>query len=107
LEIATMADTKHTEGPWRYREGRDAYTHIVESATGRFLVQFAQDTTGEAEANARLAAAAPELLASLQWAMTAGQLGRLSQARDFVERSAEARDAIAKATALAPPTEQG
>jgi hypothetical protein len=57
-----MSDGKHTPGPWRYQEGTDAYTHIVRTGENRFLCQLAQDTSGVAEANARLIAAAPELL---------------------------------------------
>jgi hypothetical protein len=54
----------HTPGPWRYQENSDAYTHIVR-AGDRFLCQLAQDTSGEAEANARLLAAAPALADAL------------------------------------------
>lgn len=53
---------KHTPGPWFYQERSDAYTHIVRGDGNRFITQLAQDTSGEAEANARLIAAAPELL---------------------------------------------
>lgn len=56
----------HTPGPWWYQEKSDAYTHIVRSGESRFLCQLAQDTSGEAEANARLIAAAPETAAELE-----------------------------------------
>lgn len=55
----------HTPGPWRYQEESDAYTHIVR-AGDRFLCQLQQDTTGEAEANGRLMAAAPDLADALE-----------------------------------------
>ena len=56
---------RHTPAPWFYQEGADAYTHIVRTGQYYFLCQLAQDTSGEAEANARLIAAAPDLLAAL------------------------------------------
>jgi len=59
-----MAD--HTPGPWHYQEESDAYTHIVRGPTDNFIVQLPQDTSGRAEANARLIAAAPAMLEALQ-----------------------------------------
>ena len=56
--------SQYTPMPWRYQEQSDAYTHIVRTGENRFLCQLAQDTSGEAEANARLIAAAPDLLAA-------------------------------------------
>jgi len=59
---------KHTEGPWLYQEESDAYTHIVRAVSnpGRILASTPQRSDGEAEANARLIAAAPELLDALE-----------------------------------------
>lgn len=57
--------SSHTPGPWHYQEGADAYAHIVRAHGNYFLCQLAQDTSGTAEANARLIAAAPELLDAL------------------------------------------
>ena len=60
--------SKHTPGPWRYQEGSDPYTHIVragETGLGRFVVQCGQSRDGIEEANARLIAAAPEMLLAL------------------------------------------
>ena len=54
-----------TPGPWHYQEESDAYTHIVRGPKNVFICQLQQDTTGWAEANARLIAAAPDLLAAL------------------------------------------
>ena len=61
--------SKHTPGPWRYQEGSDPYTHIVragETGLGRFVVQCGQSRNGSEEANARLIAAAPEMLEALR-----------------------------------------
>ena len=52
---------KHTPGPWHYQEDSDAYTHIVRGPTGKIIASTAQNSSGEAEANARLIAAAPEM----------------------------------------------
>lgn len=52
----------HTPGPWHYQEKADAYTHIVRGQKNWFVCQLKQDSSGLAEADARLIAAAPELL---------------------------------------------
>lgn len=57
--------SKHTQGPWAYQEDSDAYTHIVRGPGNRFICQLAQTTSAEIEANARLTAAAPELLQAM------------------------------------------
>lgn len=53
--------SRFTPGPWEYQERSDDYTHIVRGPHERFVVQLSQDTSGVAEANARLIAAAPEM----------------------------------------------
>lgn len=65
VEQAAETIRGFTPGPWRYQEESDAYTHIVRVGE-RFLCQLAQDTSGEAEANARLIASAPDLLAEVE-----------------------------------------
>jgi hypothetical protein len=57
---------EHTPGPWHYQEGADAYTHIVRGANGNLICQLAQDTTGRAEADARLIAAALVMFETLE-----------------------------------------
>jgi len=49
-----------TPGPWAYQEESDAYTHIVRPThtPGRIVRQYAQDTNGVVEANARFTAGA-------------------------------------------------
>ncbi len=61
-----MAGTKHTPGSWKYQENADAYTHIVRGPTGQFIASCPQGTDGEDEANARLLAAAPDMLEALE-----------------------------------------
>jgi hypothetical protein len=81
---------RRTRGPWHYQEGSDRYTHIVR-AGDRFLCQLAQDTSGEAEANARLMAASPNLLKALS---------DLVDDPDDHECWLKAREVIAKATVI-------
>lgn len=113
--------SKHTPGPWAYQEDSDAYTHIVRGPGNRFICQLAQTTSAEIEANARLIAAAPELLGALSravreteqflfeaWLVRVCPSGDVdavqrqwlesSDRLDFVEEWAEQIDAIAKAT---------
>ncbi|HGM5034484.1 TPA: hypothetical protein ACKPZU_000216 [Stenotrophomonas maltophilia] len=98
--------SKHTPGPWAYQEDSDAYTHIVRGHNNRFICQLAQTTSAEIEANARLIAAAPELLMKITGLIGAAEY---LQARVVETRGAdcmdnldvaidEARAAIAKAT---------
>lgn len=87
--------TKHTPGPWHYQDRSDAYTHIVRNAEGNSIIVYApQSTRPEAEANARLAAAAPELLEACQ--MMLGIMALKNWEGDPVAE--KARAAIAKAT---------
>jgi len=55
----------HTPGPWHYQEHSDAYTHIVRDEHGKYICGCSQDS-GDAEANGRLIAVAPELLDALK-----------------------------------------
>ena len=61
--------TKHTSGKWRFDakhgaicEG-EAYSHFCKTLIARVNVDMGE----ESEANAKLIAAAPELLTTLQW----------------------------------------
>lgn len=55
----------HSQGPWRYEKG------IVYDANNRVVIVFQQPTPEQAEANARLIAAAPDLLTACQIHVTA------------------------------------
>jgi len=64
---------KHTEGPWRAGKERDG----VVSIHGHLWAEFAEVVVkvngrpnAEGRANALLIAAAPDLLAALQWALS-------------------------------------
>jgi hypothetical protein len=87
-----MNSTAHTPGPWRYQEKSDAYTHIVRAGEHRFICQLPQDTSGKAEADARLIAAAPDMLALLNEA--AEFIQPFNRAEDLLDRI---EAAIAKA----------
>ena len=67
-----MTESKHTPGPWR----RGAITQTITAQNGKRLVADCRGngsqhpaTEDECEANARLIAAAPELLDMVKWAM--------------------------------------
>ncbi|MFY2945848.1 hypothetical protein ACOTJB_23805 [Achromobacter xylosoxidans] len=57
--------TNHTPGPWRYEAGRDGRPpYVIRRTEGGFVVVGM--TADRQEADARLIAAAPELLEALQ-----------------------------------------
>lgn len=57
--------TKHTPGPWRYEAGRDGRPpYVIRGTEGGFVVVGM--TADRQEADARLIAAAPELLQALE-----------------------------------------
>lgn len=106
---------KHTPGPWEATgnfvrspmhqpEGLPRGVQIVECRDGYFLPH-----TEEARANARLIAAAPELLAALQNLEQQGWFSHIvfeckegSSDSSLYSAVTEARAAIAKATGSAP-----
>jgi len=94
--------SKHTPGPWSYRdvtaEGTKVYAKIVSGKTGvGFAGAYKILPRAEADANARLIAAAPDLLAALQ-KIPARYLGDMDAHTPGA--SALIRAAIAKATAV-------
>jgi len=98
-----MSNPKHTPGPWTLRQESDRFIHIVEpnSDAGIAAVLTEHDEDGLAidQANARLIAAAPELLEALKSVVkthglkTAGGTGQLS-----LGDIARFQDLITKAT---------
>ena len=109
-------NAKHTPGPWTVgremnseRPGSVPVVALVrDSLAGRMHVAFVNGKAGEQEANARLIAAAPGLLAALRaltldvqaWHEVHGRTGQYSspQADYLAQAMIEARAAIAKAT---------
>lgn len=62
--------SQHTKGNWYLQEYTDAYTNIIrcnneEGFEGLFIGYTPQDTSPENRANAKLMAAAPDLLEAL------------------------------------------
>ena len=113
--------TKHTPGPWKVGQYlgslRQFVIHMDVGDNGRGSdVAFTSAAFGNDEtiANARLIAAAPDLLEALQWyEAKAVQMGRAAIDQDSklllelmkeiaVEYGAQARAAIAKATGERP-----
>lgn len=91
--------TKHTPGPWHigvrtFHAGRDVYGPKGEPVA---VADDAITATPEAEANARLIAAAPELLAALRHLLEDAVALNMGES-DRSGVLAEARAAIDKAT---------
>ncbi len=80
-----MSDAKHTPGPWRAQSGFLTVFTITDSATNAVAAALSLENTGgsivphsEAEANARLIAKSPELLAMLERLRTAIIYGKVA-----------------------------
>ena len=92
----------HTQGPWSYTADMYGLDNMrvfgVNDATGNGVANCGYDQRGESMANARLIAAAPDLLAALEWWQaqmrddSCDDMGALLD-----EMSAKAHAAIAKA----------
>jgi hypothetical protein len=95
----------HTPGPWKVDQQRRAHGYNVAVFSGDIAVAdvpgIGKDPANdpEADANARLIAAAPELLGALDdlaWIVEAGRVEPVARA-EVDERLERARAAIAKA----------
>ncbi|OHC93781.1 MAG: hypothetical protein A2792_01115 [Sphingomonadales bacterium RIFCSPHIGHO2_01_FULL_65_20] len=67
-----MTQTQHTPGPWFYDGQNGCGAHVIHVAQGEIAEAFGDswsDDGQQAEANAHLIAAAPELLAQLSIAL--------------------------------------
>ena len=84
----------HTPGPWRLKLGKGVqYTYLVSDRNGQDIANWAHypnATKAQTKANARLIAAAPELLDALQ--------GFIEGAESMGWCTEKARAAIARAT---------
>lgn len=95
---------KHTPGPWRfYTEPQPNGCPIVGNGRGLMLAMLAHsvnypDQRDEANANARLIAAAPELLDALQWLVDLMPDPELDIDTVQREQVIKAKAVIAKAT---------
>ena len=94
-----MIETKHTPGPWTYEPGDSMECGGI-WAPARMVCDFIEDPN---EADARLIAAAPDLLEKAQAAMAAcermtEQYGDVACGVDFLTLGNALRAAIAKAT---------
>lgn len=92
--------TQHTPGPWKYgQESIDPEWWIVTLPGG--LVVANVNAHANQEANARLIAAAPDLLEILQWITRCVSINGPVNTKAYIisdERMAAAHAAIAKAT---------
>lgn len=92
-----MSKHKHTPGPWDYWSGYNTVDELEAQITtedGDIVIASYNRQIPEGEANAKLLAAAPELLEALQSCIQ--QITALCSADDVPD---QARAAIAKATA--------
>lgn len=89
---------KHTQGPWKVG-GKYQFATVLMNAKGESIASGGNNRTvvgEELEASLKLAAAAPELLEALQWAMSNLQ----EVGGEDNPKYLAARAAIAKATQL-------
>ena len=103
-----MADVKHTPGPWTsYPCNLERYSQVITANGAMVQIAMTKEIYGdcktyglgeETTANARLIAAAPDLLEALQMLLEFPNTGPATSA---------AREAITKATGAARATEGG
>lgn len=92
--MTIKSEVKHTPGPWHFSSARTSCDFHVHQKSGVMIAVCGRSTAVENEANARLIAAAPELLAALK-----GFLDHVGGAadRDLQSLLYQAEDAISKA----------
>jgi hypothetical protein len=95
----------HTPGPWHWTDAEELMSPsgAVISSTDYEGMWFSRYEKKEDEANAKLIAAAPELLEALKWAMKRADNAKSSGTKETLQLaladiSSEMRAAIAKAT---------
>jgi hypothetical protein len=98
--------TQHTKGPWRVQRQNPSPTTgewMISGAKPGYLAEVRDCGSGDVQANARLIAAAPDLLEALQNLFDADMEHVLmgDGKDDQIEAIAKARAAIAKATGAA------
>ena len=95
-----MTDKKHTPGPWKAWQPRaDESVPVRTDGLGITIAYVHQGAITNAQSNARLIAAAPEMLEALILAEELYQLGIINASSELIERVASTRRAaIAKAT---------
>lgn len=80
-----MSDIKHTPGPWHIASGGAVIGRECAVAVVNTYTALQKLTDAEREANACLIAAAPELLAALEWIIEAADDSDNMKATDLVE----------------------
>jgi len=92
-------EAKFTPGPWRYDFANPSPTtgaHMIAGGKPGYLAEVRDCGSGDVRANARLIAAAPELLEALQ------MIARMDYGNPYASDCADvAREAILKATGKA------
>lgn len=94
---------KHTPGPWDYWSGYNPVDELEAQITtedGDIVIASYNRQIPEGEANAKLLAAAPELLEALtEAAEILWGIGQIGPSPTALEKSAEFKSLITKATA--------
>ena len=93
----------HTPGPWKTHAGASGQVHAVFGADGKYVAKvdaYPVRTTDENDANARVIAAAPELLKSLSLCAAWLEANRPLEANRKSEAAREAIQAARAAIAL-------
>jgi len=105
MTMTAQTEVKHTPGPWRFSEGdkeRRAMSEVFKKNDKTFQIALVTcewsnpHARAEDIANARLIAAAPELLAACEALCSSDENGRFGKP-SFPEAIQKAREAIAKA----------
>ena len=91
--------TKHTPGPWTCNANYSTQHYMVWDADGNYHQM--RDEVAEMDANARLIAAAPDLLLFSR-DIVAAIKNEFSSSHALMEYAARLEDAIARATGAAP-----
>lgn len=94
-----MSNAQHTPGPWVWQHWPDGTHTVAQSSTlGTIATIFPGPQEEEQAANARLIAAAPELLEALTWAVRFIDTYASKAAGPATPEVNKCRAAIAKAT---------
>lgn len=90
--------TKHTPEPWKQTENKELNCIFIQSPTGLIIAKIMDFCMrGEAKANAKLIAAAPELLAALKLCLETIQINGVTELYE-INAVRRAESAIKKAT---------
>ena len=97
-------ETKHTKGEWNYKKfdiTKIQYSYSIQSSNGDVICKMLRDDSDDnqtEEANAKLIAAAPELLEALESMVAYGNINYAYHSDYFITELKKCKQAIKKAT---------